>query len=245
MNTELQTTSLLHTFVGCVCRLAGRKEEAPKVAISDQPFFLPYVLPHRAYHNTEHILTMLRTAGDLVRGKVSHQEDRDMLTLAILFHDVVYEPGNYWNEEASVHYMYDVMKKCSGLGVPVPSEDQLAYVAKLIRETQHQGAPDPDDLCGAIIRDADLWQLSLAPWMYSEVQAKVFQEFASAPMTEWIQGRIDFLNTFLDRDRIFFTEAGQEREERARKNMQQELDCIQLGTLGQNRIVHAYLKAAR
>src|SRR5689334_10156503 len=70
-----------------------------------------YGEPHRHYHTLYHIAALLA----LLDRHGSDGSDREALTLAILFHDVVYDPARPDNEEASAAW---ATARLDGLGFP-------------------------------------------------------------------------------------------------------------------------------
>src|SRR5262245_8133597 len=56
-----------------------------------------YSEPHRHYHSIEHVSALLQLLDKHGRGVL----DRNAVALAILFHDVVYDPARDDNERAS------------------------------------------------------------------------------------------------------------------------------------------------
>ena len=54
-----------------------------------------YSEPHRHYHTIEHVASLLRLLDEHGRGV----NDRNAVALAILFHDVVYDPARHDNDQ--------------------------------------------------------------------------------------------------------------------------------------------------
>ena len=99
-----------------------------------------YGEPHRHYHTLDHIAALLRLLEEHGRGVGDH----DAVALAILFHDVVYDPARHDNEDASAAHTIDRLTR---LGFP---RELVAKVARYVSATAHgQDALSPED-------DADL-----------------------------------------------------------------------------------------
>jgi pantetheine-phosphate adenylyltransferase len=65
-----------------------------------------YYEPHRYYHNIDHILDMLNRSLDRYKNVKFYDE----LTLAIIFHDIIYDPQKNDNEEQSAELFYSFLK---------------------------------------------------------------------------------------------------------------------------------------
>jgi predicted metal-dependent HD superfamily phosphohydrolase len=156
-----------------------------------------YGEPHRHYHTVDHIGSLLALL-DLHGCRAA---DPDALRLAILFHDVVYDPARHDNEEASAAVAADRLTR---LGF---SEALVAKVARYIVATRHD---KPDEAVGdgdlALLLDLDLSVLAAAPGAYRAYADAVRREYAFLPDDLYRAGRRRVLAGFLARGRIYLTE---------------------------------------
>ena len=155
-----------------------------------------YGEPHRHYHTIGHIASLLA----LLDRHGADVADRDALTLAILFHDIVYDPTRQDNEEASAAW---TVARLEGLGFP---EDLRAKVARLIVATRHDRpfeATGEADL--ALLLDLDLSILAAPPADYRAYAQAVRREYALVPDPLYRPGRRRVLEGFLRRERIYLT----------------------------------------
>ncbi len=106
------------------------------------------------------------------------------------------------------------------------SVHNIATVKRLILNTKyHQAAADDFDC--QVLLDADLAILAADPIQYQEYAKVIRQEYAWVPEVEYITGRKQVLERFLQRDRIYFTPLMFENaEQSARLNLQQEINGL-------------------
>jgi predicted metal-dependent HD superfamily phosphohydrolase len=178
-----------------------------------------YAEPHRAYHTLDHIAALLQLLE--VHGKDA--TDRDALELAILLHDIVYDPERTDNEAASAHL---ARERLAALGYP---EATTTKVARYILATQHdtgtEAAAADTDL--ALLLDLDLSALAAEPEAYLAYAQAIRREYAHYRDEVYRAGRRRVLEGFLARERIYFT--GRLRalwEARARANLAGEVAAL-------------------
>ena len=175
-----------------------------------------YTQPHRAYHNLVHVEDVLLRIEELA----PPPEHELALALAAWFHDAVYQPDRDDNEERSAYAAYDALEQAGGSPV------LMAEVVRLIRLTaSHE--PDPDDIAGAVLCDADLAILGASRDKYVQYAQAIRQEYVHVPMTEYHAGRTRVLQTFLAREHIYSTPYGREHwDAAARENIDAEIACF-------------------
>ena len=168
-----------------------------------------YGHPARHYHNEKHIIAMLNGAAGL------EFNDPDMARLAIVFHDVIYDPTRSDNEHRSADLLKD---RLAGQITP----DRVIKAAGIIAATAgHQPSDDHDT---DLVLDLDMAILG-QPWA-------VYLSYAQGVMAEylphigdaaWRQGRISlFIDPTLAREDIFITDHFRTLETQARENLQHE-----------------------
>jgi predicted metal-dependent HD superfamily phosphohydrolase len=172
-----------------------------------------YSEPARHYHTLRHIAALLALLDR------HDPADRDALTLAILFHDIVYDPARQDNEEASAAW---AVARLESLGFP---EDLRTQVAHLIVATRHDRALDATgepDL--ALLLDLDLSILAAPAADYRAYAQAVRREYAFVPDRLYRAGRRRVLEGLLHRERIYLTEPLHTAWERsARANLAAEI----------------------
>lgn len=171
-----------------------------------------YAEPHRHYHTIEHIASLLRLLDEHGHEVMDH----DAMVLAILFHDIVYDPVRHDNEEASAGV---AAERLAQLDLP---DRLIIKVRRYILATRHgesAGAIDDTDL--ALLLDLDLSVLAAEPSLYRAYAQAIRREYAHVPDELYRSGRRQVLEGFLARERIFRTEL--HWEEAARANLAGEI----------------------
>jgi predicted metal-dependent HD superfamily phosphohydrolase len=172
-----------------------------------------YSGPSRHYHNLAHVedcLVALAGVDDL------SATDREILTQAIWWHDVVYDPTRSDNEERSAQ-----------LAEQHVAVDIRVEVGRLIRLTKTH-LVEPDDRLGAILISIDLSILGAEPLRYDAYAAAIRKEFAYVPEGDYRAGRSKVLSRFAAQPVIFPDAAFARRYDRqARENLARELASLQ------------------
>lgn len=176
----------------------------------------------RKYHNNEHIEYMWDTHllfRDSIRDE-NGQSIRDydfQICLAIIFHDIVYEPTSKTNEEDSAQFFLDYLNVDDGIVCSNPEEIHRVILAtKNHLSTEHDSLP----FWGRYLLDLDLYGMGDSE-LYTKNGKKIREEYYMFSDEEFYKGRISFLENFLSHERIFrvFTF----REKSTRLNMQNDL----------------------
>jgi predicted metal-dependent HD superfamily phosphohydrolase len=171
-----------------------------------------YTGPGRHYHNLAHIEDCLAA---LARIDNLSERDREILTEAIWWHDVVYDATRADNEELSAqlaeqHVRSDIAKE----------------VGRLIRLTKTHDVKAGDYL-GAILISIDLSILGAEPARYDAYAAAIRQEFVHVPEPDYRAGRARVLGHFAARPVIFPDAAFAAKYDRqARANLARELASL-------------------
>ncbi len=196
-------------------RLAGSRSDSAWAALAG------YADPQRAYHNMDHIASML--AGlDLVRGEAEFVGAHfGEVEIAIWFHDAIYDPLAKDNEAQSVALFRDCMAPQANM--PARGIDHIE--AMILATATH--APDPD-LSTRLLLDLDLRVLGSAPDAYAQYARAVRSEYSAVSDDAWRAGRPAVLRRFLERDAIYQTRYFNSRlEAQARKNLAEEIAALE------------------
>jgi predicted metal-dependent HD superfamily phosphohydrolase len=175
-----------------------------------------YSEPHRAYHTSEHIVSLLEIfdsdwfqQGYFVPSPLA-QTVRDELEAAIWWHDAVYQttihsPG-LSNEEASAAWAFTFLMTNGG------KTDTACVVHKLILATSHEHCPNSTRTMW--IADLDLAILGADEERFKLYDTQVAAEYAHVFYPDYLQGRIAFLTSFVQsRNHIYQTMTFRERYE--------------------------------
>ncbi|WP_434450247.1 HD domain-containing protein [Lentzea sp. E54] len=175
-----------------------------------------YAEPHRAYHNTFHVLSVVRDSSALADAFAFTVPERAILALAACAHDVIYDgkPGD--DERASAAW---ARERLAGL-----EEQHVARVESLVLATITHSSGDP---LAHVLLDADLAVLGSAPEHYERYRLAVRQEYSQYDDATWRAGRSKVLRTLLDREDLFVTgPARQLWDAAARTNLARELQSL-------------------
>ncbi|SER78154.1 Predicted metal-dependent phosphohydrolase, HD superfamily [Lentzea xinjiangensis] len=175
-----------------------------------------YAEPHRAYHNTFHVVSVVRDSSALADAFAFTTEERAVLALAACAHDVIYDGAPGEDERASAAW---ARERLAGL-----DERHIARVESLVLATITHSSDDP---LAHVLLDADLAILGSEPEHYDRYSSAVRQEYARYDDRTWRAGRAKVLKTLLDRENLFVTEpARQLWDAAARTNLRRELQSL-------------------
>jgi predicted metal-dependent HD superfamily phosphohydrolase len=171
-----------------------------------------YGAPGRHYHNFAHIEDCLAA---LARIENLSAHEREVLSEAIWWHDVIYDATRADNEELSAQLAEQHVRQDIG-----------AEVARLIRLTRTHDVQSGDRL-GAILISIDLSILGAEPARYDAYAAAIRQEFIHVPERDYRAGRARVLGHFAARPAIFPDAAFAAKYDRqARENLARELASL-------------------
>jgi len=171
-----------------------------------------YSAQGRHYHDLRHVEDCHRLL-DGIAGLSAR--DREILTLAIWWHDVVYDPTRADNEERS-----------ADLAERHVAPELRKEVGRLIRLTRtHDVAPD--DRLGALLVSIDLSILGADVPVYQAYAEAIRREYAHVPDEAYRAGRAAVLERFSSRA-VIYPDAGfaAELDGRARANLARELQQL-------------------
>ena len=176
-----------------------------------------YLQSSRHYHNILHVIALLDEA---VRRGVPLP---DKMIVALVFHDYVYDPRVDRNEYRSAEAA-EVWARARGM-----SDADVRFVWDAIQASAHMSRdarPVVDELLLAFL-DLDLSILAAPQNIYDRYASQIRREYHFVPEETYREHRGAVLLSFLGRTRIFrssyFTD---EDEERARRNVQHEIDRL-------------------
>jgi len=174
-----------------------------------------YDEPDRHYHNIDHIGTML-VVFKSARPKCTMPNE---VTLAIIFHDAVYNPRAKDNEEKSAELAVETL---ATFGVPKVSLD---LIEEFILCTKHH-IPTAHPASTLMI-DTDLSILGSPDEEYDKYSRAIRAEYSFVSDEDYRVGRTNVLTSFLGRDSIYLLPWFHERfEVQARENIAREIATI-------------------
>ncbi|MBH8556026.1 hypothetical protein I8751_27525 [Nostocaceae cyanobacterium CENA357] len=178
-----------------------------------------YSTTGRYYHTLQHIHYVLNKIQTLQ----ANTPNLPAVQLAAWFHDAIYDTRALDNEEKSAEYACKLM---NNLEIPI---SYITTVNRLILNTKYHKAT-ADDIDSHILLDADLAILAADSVDYQEYANAIRQEYAWVPETDYVMGRKQVLEKFLQRQYIYFTPLMFEvAEQSARANLQAEIQRLSQG----------------
>lgn len=174
-----------------------------------------YTEPVRAYHNLEHLEELFGWAERLQ----SELDNVELVQWAIFYHDIIYLPGSGQNEDLSADVAAQILP---AMGVAVTD---VATVAAWIRASKAHSLPASADVQDArLFLDMDLAILGAPAERYQRYTEQIRAEYAQFSDLIYQPGRRKVLAHFIDKPRIYQTDAMHAMlDAAARKNLQTEL----------------------
>lgn len=180
--------------------------------MSREQLAVAYAAPARHYHNLAHIEECLAA---LARVDGLSVAERETLTEAIWWHDLVYDPARSDNEERSAELAEQHVRT-----------ELRQEVGRLIRLTKTHDVAAGDRL-GAILISIDLSILGAAPARYDAYAAAIRREFSHVSEADYRIGRARVLRRFAAREVIFpDSDFAATFDRQARANLARELAAL-------------------
>lgn len=170
-----------------------------------------YTEPHRFYHTLEHIQHCLEQF-DTVSEDL---HDPDAVEMSIWFHDIVYEINDPNNENLSAELFSDLIGQYL-------SDDQSKKIVEHILATIHPSEPSDHD--ARYVVDIDLSSIGGSWALFLKDNQSLRQENPDVPHEQYMERKIKFLKSILDRPNFFLTKFFRDRlEEQARSNIRRHI----------------------
>ena len=195
-----------------------------QVSILWQNIAIRYNEPQRAYHTLQHIQQLF---GHFDQVKDNLHEPH-IIALALLYHDVIYEPTHSDNELKSAEYAVESL-------TGYLSAEQCQHIYALIMMTaSHQIEKWSDEAKergkysdAAYLLDMDLSILGVSWSEYEHYAHAVRQEYAHVSDGDYRVGRMAVLKELLAHPTLYLTDYYYARlEKQARKNIEHEITLL-------------------
>lgn len=171
-----------------------------------------YSASGRHYHTLKHIQDMLL----LFEAHKLEIKCHDSFYLAIWFHDAVQGLG-IDSEAESAQYSEDALKD-----LDVPEVIRMHVCELIILTKKHDWSKFED---GNLFVDIDMAILGAKEDEYKKYFKNCNKEYSSIPHGMYKRGRINFLESLLEKEHIFITKSFIDKyEERARSNIEREIE---------------------
>jgi len=171
---------------------------------------LNYTSKDRHYHNLEHIRSIFKALDGI--------ELSDALEFAIFYHDIIYDVESNKNEELSALFCKNALRKLD------VSYHIIVKSIKIILDTKKHIATTTDS---KYMIDADLFVFANDYSEYRLTADKIRKEYLIYSDKVYINGRIEFLKSLLNREKIYLTKEFKKYENKARKNIYLEIQELE------------------
>jgi predicted metal-dependent HD superfamily phosphohydrolase len=141
---------------------------------------------HRSYHSLNHLNDLISQINEN-KSKFSEKE-YEKLILSAIFHDIVYDPSSSTNEEDSANFLMECV-------VDKSSEDILEVRQMILDTKTHNSTTNLSESfnnydMNIVERDFD----QLLDW-----EKGISEEFSVYPKEKYKEGRLNFLESLLDK----------------------------------------------
>lgn len=220
-------------FLGvCVSALKNLMESSfPQGKIPDQFKGAPEKVVNRVwgkyksrtpftYHDKIHILSV----ASWVLHNVTRTRDisHDALYIAVLYHDVIFNPLSHANEEHSVEVM---VSDLVSLGI---TDDFIKQISECILDTKHDKTPKTET--GKCMVDADLYSLANPIEEVWSDTRRLWKE-SGRSAEDFAKGNASFLRPIIDRPTVYYTCYMHTHETTAWENLVSVVDRLNSGLL--------------
>ncbi len=195
-----------------------------KASILWQDIAMRYNKPQRAYHSLQHIQQLF---GQFDQVKNNLHEPH-IIALALLYHDVIYEPTRSDNELKSAEYAVESLtgylsaEQCQHIYalIMMTASHQIDKWSNKVKEREEYSD-------AAYLLDMDLSILGSSWSVYEHYSHAVRQEYAHVSDDDYRVGRMAVLKELLAHPTLYLTDYYYERlEKQARKNIEHEITLL-------------------
>jgi pantetheine-phosphate adenylyltransferase len=142
--------------------------------------------PQRFYHTTEHLTKII---SDILSAKNLNEEETEILLIAAIFHDIVYDPKSRTNEEDSIQFFKDSFLSTYKL------DTKELEVIDLIRMTKTH---KPKSKLEELFCELDLKVLSYDLPGLLKWEEQIFREYEFVNWKLYKETRIKLIQKFID-----------------------------------------------
>jgi predicted metal-dependent HD superfamily phosphohydrolase len=189
--------------------------------------------PHRFYHTLTHLAHMF----ELFDENSSKVQNRMIVTLSILFHDIVYDPKSPRNEEDSAdlfkNFVIDINHPKLTAVCDVVFDYIIATKSHAVDTEDGLHLPDSvrEDKLAFLAFDMAILSVPLAS--YREYAKKVRLEYSHVDVEVYCTRRASFLRGVLDGGPVFYGKLDNLAEERMGVNLRWEIELLETGTVAE------------
>jgi predicted metal-dependent HD superfamily phosphohydrolase len=174
---------------------------------------LAYTEPNRQYHTLSHLNQCFE--------ELDQTNWTPAIEFALWFHDIVYDPSQFNNEEESVKIAINAMGL---LQISQRCPERVLVPQMILATKSHKRTSDIEDL--NLFLDIDLSILGQKSEIFDQYEKQIRKEYEFVPHEMFNLGRKSILNSFLAEKEIFYTPNMKKYETQARENIQRSLNSL-------------------
>jgi predicted metal-dependent HD superfamily phosphohydrolase len=146
-----------------------------------------YSEPHRFYHTLKHINFILKKIDGLFSKNIINKKDKEILYIATLFHDIIYDPLKNNNEKKSSDLFLNKISEHS------PNVNQINKI--ILNTIDHKSHGNK---LSKIFNDLDMYNLFNSDLKtLKKDESDIRKEYSMFSNKLYRKGRLDFLNSLL------------------------------------------------
>jgi len=190
-----------------IMRSTGGKAPIVHIEYIEKALINLYKYPKREYHNWGHIEVCLHELDAVNLPGID--EFKDLIAIAIYYHDCIYDPENKDNEERSAERAFmDLL----ALGF-LPQYAQWVYDHIMLTTHKKHSVY----ISGQLLMDIDLSILGKDTQTFQAYEEGIRQEYNFVSEDIYNLNRVKFLRSLLEKDIIYQTEYFRDRYEKSAK----------------------------
>ena len=188
-----------------------------------------YSEPLRKYHNLNHLDDILTLKEEFL----NRINDNTTVSLAIFFHDIIYDPTSGKNEEDSSNLFQELFSQNDESIAITLTPEVIAKVSQYINDTKAHAVLESPDMDLKLFIDLDMSILGKSRETYINYANAIRLEYIHADDSTYCEKRAAFLeHTLANTSFIFATETFRGRyEASARENMTWECKQLKVGLI--------------
>jgi predicted metal-dependent HD superfamily phosphohydrolase len=177
----------------------------------------------RHYHTMRHIQELMKYV-DYYSNLI---EDKDIMILAILFHDVIYDPKSSSNEDDSIVLFREFVFDVKSVNIDAMSEEVVSY----IECTKDHKIKSTDSFSKRLFSDFDMAIIGSPRTRYQQYAWQIRNEYSHVPLDTYCVRRAAFLKSCAKSvENVFSTDLFRARfEDSARDNLLWECSFLEKG----------------
>lgn len=149
----------------------------------------------RSYHNLVHIFECLSLIEVIEEEDLLIDDEKELLSLAMIFHDIIYDPSSTKNEEESASFAEQLLFSKNY------SQEKINMIMSIIKATDHTRWVS--DHLEKLACDIDMFGFSIPFNQFSYISSLIREEYNMCTDDVYLIGRLDFLKRLKARGYVY------------------------------------------